>query len=768
MKALFLVATILAAVAGQVRAQVGAQEPKLNPNNIDQVVEAMTLQEKARLLVGRNDPVFGGYAETEEPFTRIIPTNVAGYTQAIPRLGIPATALADGPVGLVIVSYPESPRQYTATGFPSGTLMACSWDVTLNRRVGEAMGNEALEHGVDVILAPGMNIHRSPLGGRNYEYYSEDPLLTGKMAAALVRGVQSNGVGTSLKHFAANSQETNRTGVDEIVSQRALREIYLKGFEIAVKESHPWTVMSSYNRLNGPYTQENRELLTTVLRDEWGFDGIVMTDWIQIRNTAAQIQAGNDLMEPGYQVQIDDIVARVRSGELSVEDVDVCVRRVLEYIVKTPHFRGHSFSHTHDQEGHARLAREAATQGMVLLKNDGGALPLGGEVKRVALFGRSSYDFLAGGTGSGNVVKPYVVNLAQGLSNAGLEPSQEMEEVYEKYIEYVGLRNRFEGVSLGRSTIPEMTVARGAIERQAAENDVAILTIGRQAGEGGDRTIKEGYNLTAGERELMEDVCDAFHAAGKRVVVVLNVGGAVETSSWKGLPDAILMAWQPGQQGGNAVADILTGAVNPSGKLSMTLSVSAMDHPSSANFPLGPAAPRRGNQPRENVDYTLHREGIWVGYRYFNTAGKEVSYPFGHGLSYTDFSYSRPTVRATGDGFRATVTVTNTGKVAGRESVQLYVSAPAGELDKPLRELRAFAKTGLLQPGQSEVLTFEVADYDLASFDERISAWVAPRGRYTVGFGASVEDIHATGAYTLGREFILKVNDVLRPTMELK
>jgi beta-glucosidase len=270
---------------------------------------------------------------------------------------------------------------------------------------------------------------------------------------------------------------------------------------------------------------------------------------------------------------------------------------------------------------------------------------------------------------------------------------------------------------------------------------------------------------------MLNDVCDIFHAAGKRVVVVLNVGGAVETASWKGLPDAILLAWQPGQEGGNAVADVLTGKENPSGKLSMTLSVSAMDHPSSLNFPLGNTPPRRGwgpQEPRPNIDYTLHKEGINVGYRYFNTAGKEVSYPFGFGLSYTTFSYSRPAVRASRDGFVASITVTNTGRVAGRESVQLYVSAPAGGLEKPARELRSFAKTRLLSPGESQTLTFEVSNYDVASFDESRSSWVSPAGRYTVGFGANVEDIRASANYNLSREFSMKVNDVLRPNMPLE
>lgn len=754
-------------------AQTNAQQLKLREDNIDEVLKAMTLEEKARILVGRNDPVFNGFTDSAEEFTRILPFNIAGFTQGVPRLGIPGTALADGPAGAVLVTPPDDPNMVYATGFPVGTALACTWDVNLVESVGKAMGNEILEYGVDVILAPGMNIHRSPLCGRNYEYYSEDPILTGKVAAAFVRGIQSNGVGTSLKHFAANSQETSRTHVDEIVSQRALREIYLKGFEIAVKESNPWTVMSSYNRLNGPYTQENKELLTTVLREEWGFNGIVMTDWIARRNTVTQIQAGNDLMEPGEQSQMDEIVEKVNNGELAIEDVDACVKRMLEYIVKTPRFKGYKFSSKPDMTAHAAITRQSATEGMVLLKNENNALPLR-DVKKVALFGCSSYDFLAGGTGSGNVVKPYVIDLQQGLANASLEVTESIREMYVKYKEYHKIKNKCDRDPSERyyvePILPEMPITKTCIEKQAKETDVAILTIGRQAGEGRDRTIKEGFNISEIERELLNNLCDAFHAVGKKVIVILNVGGAMETESWKGLPDAILLAWQPGQEGGNSVADVLLGKQNPSGKLSMTFSISAMDHPSSLNFPINGSAGGygpRSEHGRPNIDYTLHKEGINIGYRYFSTAKKAVSYPFGYGLSYTEFAYTKPIVKASGNGFKASIVVTNTGKVAGKESVQLYVSAPTGNLDKPACELKSFAKTRLLQPGESETLTFEVSDYDLASFDEAIQSWVSAKGKYTVKFGASVEDIRGTGIYNLSKESAWKVNDVLKPTMDL-
>lgn len=743
-------------------------ELRLNENNIKEIVAAMTLDEKAMLVTGRNDYTFGGYDNPEE-FVRFIKPSVSGYTQGIPRLGIPPTALADGPAGAVVVTREDNDKSYYATGFPSGIALACSWDQQLVEEVGRAMGNEILEYGCDVILAPGMNIMRSPLCGRNYEYYSEDPVLTGKIAAAFVNGIQSNGVGTSLKHYAVNSQETNRTEVDEIVDQRPLREIYLKGFEIAVKEAKPWTVMASYNRLNGPYTQENYELLTTVLRDEWGFDGIVMTDWIQQRNTAAQISAGVDNLQPGYEVQIRDIKEMIADGRLSAEALDRACERMLAYVVKTPHFRGYRYSDNPDLEGHAAVCRRAGAESMVLLKNSNRTLPLADSLK-AALFGLHSYDFMAGGTGSGNVVKPYVINLAKGLQNAGYTVGKDLGDLYRSYKSYWDARNRCNRDPEQRwytaPPVEEPALDRAAIENLAKTSDVAIVTLGRQAGEGGDRNIEGGFNLTADEQRLIADVCDAFHSRGKKVVVVLNTGGAVETASWKGLPDAILLAWQPGQEGGNSVADVLTGKVNPSGKLSTTFPVSIVDVPSTLNYPTGynvtPARSREGHR-RRNIDYTLHDEGLDIGYRYFCSAGKDVSYPFGYGLSYTEFSYSRPVVKKSADGgFVASVTVTNCGSADGRESVQLYVTAPDGKLTKPAIELKGFAKTRLLRPGESETLHMSVSPYDLASFDPDIQSWVTDKGRYEIKFAASAEDIRATVPFTVAASSSWPVNDVLR------
>lgn len=773
-KSVTLAAGILAVSAGGAM----AQSLQLNENNIDEVVKAMTLEEKAALLVGGQDRQISGQNNRFGNLNQLCPGS-AGVTQDIDRLGITPTALSDGPAGIRISPTRQGQDgTFYATGFPVGTAMASTWNTPLIEEVGAAMGQEVLEYGTDVLLAPAINIHRSPLCGRNFEYYSEDPLVAGKSAAAFIRGVQSNGVGTSLKHFAANNQETNRMEVDEIIDARTMREIYLRGFEIAAKEGNPWTIMSSYNKVNGRYTQADKQLLTTVLREEWGWDGIVMTDWTGQRNTAEQIQAGNDLMEPGNVSQSQEIVNKVKSGDLAIEDVDICVKRMLEFIVKTPHFKGYKNSNKPDLKAHAALTREAANEGMVLLKNEGDALPFTESVKKVALFGVTSYDLIAGGTGSGDVNKAYVISLDKGLEEAGLQPNPNLAKMYAAYTGYdkamKAVTNSYRGWG-STETTAEVELSMAAIENQARQNDVAVITIGRQAGEGGDRHI-DNFDITDVERRLINNVCQAFHIAGKKVVVVLNMGNVIETASWKGLPDAILMAWQPGQEAGYSIADVLTGKANPSGKLTMTFPISVMDHPSSANFPLnGETAAQGGGfggfggrgAVRPNIDRVLYKEGVNVGYRYFHTAGKEVSYPFGYGLSYTTFEYSKPTVKATKDGFIATVTVKNTGKVAGKEAVELYVSAPKGTIYKPESELKAYAKTRLLEPGESQVLTFSVTNYELASFHNDSHSWIGDKGTYTVKFGASVEDIRATASYRLAKDYVKVEHEVFIPTMSL-
>ena len=755
-------------------ALVAAAQPQLSKDNVEEVLKAMTLQEKATLLVG------GARAAMVNGVTSGVDWNVpgaAGNTRPIERLGIPGTVLADGPAGLRI----QPTRQGTSdtfycTGFPVGTLLASSWDLNLVEDVTKAMGNEVLEYGVDVLLAPGMNIHRNPLCGRNFEYFSEDPLLSGKMAAAYVKGIQSNNVGTSIKHYALNNQETNRNENDAIVSQRALREIYLKNFEIAVKEGKPWTVMSSYNKLNGEYTQQKEGLLTTVLRDEWGYKGIVMTDWGNKAGTVKSTKAGNDLMEPGNQNEIDRIIAGVQDGTISQEELDRNVRNMLNYIVRTPRFNKYKFSNKPDLKAHAQVARKAAGEAMVLLRNENGALPLKGNEK-VALYGISSIDFVAGGTGSGDVNKAYVVNMVDGLQNAGFTLDKGLVDYYTAFQAYDKAQNALAGSAtswFSRRKLAEVAIPVNAITNEARANDVAVIVLGRNAGEGADRKQIDDFELTTVERELLRDVSTAFHTAGKKVVVVLNVGGVIETNSWKNMVDAIVLPWSPGQEGANAVADVLTGKVNPSGKLPMTFPINFMDHPSSANFPYNYSNNnnmggmmmgfgRGPQQPRKDVDYTNYEEGIWVGYRHFSTRGVEVSYPFGFGLSYTTFAYSKPVVKADKDGFTASVTVTNTGKVAGKEVVELYVSAPAGGLEKPACELKAFGKTRELKPGESQTLTMKVTAYELASFNESASAWEAAAGNYTVGFGASVADIRCTAPFKLAKAQTWKVNNVLAP-----
>ena len=775
-KLIMFAATALA--MGTVQAQ------KLNPNNVDEIVKALTLEEKAELIVGGGWGSMTAGAMTAS--SEVLVPGAAGTTNPIERLGIPATVYSDGPAGVRISPTRKgTDKTFYATGFPVGTSLASTWNTELVEQVGKAMGNEVLEYGIDVLLAPGMNIHRNPLNGRNFEYYSEDPFLTGKIATAYTKGIQSNGVGVSVKHFAANSQETNRMAVDSRVNQRALREIYLKAFEMVVKDADPWTVMSSYNKINGTLTQQSRELLTDLLRTEWGYKGLVVTDWTMVRDIAAQVHAGNDQMEPGMPQQKSDLIKAVNEGKLSMEDVDVCVKRILQHIVRTPRFKGYKYSDAPNLKAHAQVTRNSAAEGMVLLKNEGNALPIK-DAKKVALFGITSYNFIAGGTGSGNVNKAYTIDLLTGLKDAGYEVNEELKNVYESYTTYE--RNRQAAarpaatgmlamMSLGEAALTEMPIERAIIDKQVAQNDIAIVTIGRNAGEGADRNIPNDFNLSEVERQMLNDVTEAFHLAGKKVVVVLNIGGEIESASWKNLPDAILLAWQPGQEGGYSVADILSGKVTPSGKLTMTWINNYMDDPSSKNFPFDQksdgmmgASSIMGGQQREtkNVTYSNFEEGIWVGYRYYNTVGKEVSYPFGYGLSYTTFEYSAPKVVATKDGFRATVTVKNTGKVAGKEVVQLYATAPAGNLVKPEQELKGFAKTKLLQPGESQTLTMDVTLYSLASFNEVVDQWETAAGNYIVKFGANVEDIRCTAPFKLAKEQTWKALDILKPEKEIK
>jgi beta-glucosidase len=552
-----------------------------------------------------------------------------------------------------------------------------------------------------------------------------------------------------VKHFAFNNQETNRTANNAVISPRAQREIYLKGFEIVVKESDPWTIMSSYNKINGTYTSQSRELITDILRGDWGFKGLVMTDWYGGDDGAAQIAAGNDMLQPGTDLQFEQIMAAIKDGSLTEAELDVCVRRCLELVLRSPKMKGYKISNKPDLTAHAKVTRESALEGMVLLENKG-VLPFK-NVKNVAVYGCTSYAFIAGGTGSGDVNRAYTVSLLDGLKNAGFNVDDSKKEMYEKHIadEKAAALADVHDALAAFYPVPrpsEIIPSAAELAASAKANDIAIITFGRNSGE-----FSADFSLNAGEKQLLNSVTRAFHAAGKKVVVVLNVGGVIETASWKNIPDAILLAWQAGQEGGNSVTDILTGKESPSGKLPMTFPVNLMDAGSSANFPIDSDAgvyflEKRPNMGVKDVDETRYEEGIYVGYRWFDKQNIPVSYPFGYGLSYTSFSYSDAAASLADGTVKVSVKVTNNGSVAGKEAVQVYISAPAGSLDKPVKELKAFAKTRKLAPGESQTLDISFAAADMSSWDESKNGWVLDPGTYRILVGASSADIRATAS----------------------
>ena len=762
-----------------IAAQTNNGIPQLGKNSIKEVIAAMTLEEKARLVVGNGFRMQG--TTPQEPTigqTQDKVPGAAGTTFAIPRLGIPSIVVADGPAGLRIQPFRngDSSKTYYATAFPVATLLASTWDTALVKKVGVAFGGEVHEYGVDILLAPALNIHRNPLGGRNFEYYSEDPVVSGKMTSAIVNGVESNGVGTSIKHFAANNQEKNRNSINTIVSERALREIYLKGFEMAVKGSQPWTVMSSYNKINGTYTSEEHDLLTTVLRDEWGFKGFVMTDWFGGKDPVEQMKAGNDLLMPGTPQLWQRIINAVNHDSLAVKVLDENIERILNVILLSPTFKNYKYSDKPDLTKDAAVSRAAAEEGMVLLKNDKNTLPLK-TIKKIAVFGNTSYDIIAGGTGSGDVNKAYTVSLLQGLANAGYDVDADLKNVYLDYLNtQKKLRPKKSFMEEFRNPTPpisEFLVDNDLINRKAAEMDIAVFTLGRNAGEGRDRKIENDFNLSDTEKVLIKNIAEAFHAKNKKLVIVLNIGGVIETASWRDNADAILLAWQPGLEAGNAIANILSGKIDPSGKLATTFPLRYDDVPSAKNFP-GKEFP--GSATSSNFGFrqvpaeVVYEEGIYVGYRYYNTFNVKPAYEFGYGLSYTNFDYSHLKLSSAlfNKTITATVTVKNIGKVAGKEAVQLYITAPAKKLDKPSEELKEFAKTKLLQPGESQTITFTISPEDLSSFDTNSESWVAEAGTYTVKIGASSKNIKQTATFGLAKEITVeKEHKILTPQIQI-
>lgn len=771
-------------------------QPQLSKTTVKQVIAAMTIEQKAKLVTGMGMIMPGPTANNDKKAndsaaatlrSMLPPTDpedakitekvpgAAGRTHGFSQFNIPIVTVADGPAGVRIspTRNNDASKTYYATAWPVGTLLASTWDTLLVKKVGIAFGNEIKEYGVDIILGPALNIHRNPLGGRNFEYYSEDPVVSGNITAALVNGIQSNGVGTSIKHFAANNQETNRNSVNVIASERALREIYLKGFEIAVKKSQPWTVMSSYNYINGAYASESHDLLTNILRKEWGFKGLVMTDWFGGKDAVAQMKSGNDLLMPGTPVQTKTIVDAVKNKTLDEKILDENATRVLQLVLASPAFQKYKNTNSPDLAAHAKLSRMAASEGMILLKNNKQALPLT-SAKKLAVFGNTSYDIIAGGTGSGDVNKAYTVSLLQGLSSAGYTVEKDLQNIYEQYIADAKSKRTkpkffFELVP----PVPEQALAAMVLQKEAIITDAAIITIGRNAGEGADREVENDFTLSSVEKDLIKTVSDAFHAAGKKVIVVLNIGGVIEVNSWRDYPDAILLAWQPGMEAGNAIADVLSGKVNPSGKLATSFAVNYDDIPSAKNFPgkdLVPDGAKKrsffGGVPSE----VTYEEGIYVGYRYFNTFKIKTAYEFGYGLSYTNFKYGelKLNTHSFNGNITATLTITNVGAVAGKEIVQLYIAAPGKITDKPSEELKGFAKTNLLQPGQSQTITFTIHANDLTSFDTNRASWIAESGKYEIKIGASSLDIKQVASFNMPKEIVVeKVSNQLIPKVAI-
>lgn len=719
------------------------------------LVVQLTDQEKIRLLVG------SGWG-TPPINIKTDVAGVAGYINGIKNddLDLPAVKLADGPAGLRISPTRENdPQTYYATAWPIGSLLASSWDPKLVEEVGKAFGNEVKEFGVDFLLAPGMNIQRNPLNGRNFEYYSEDPVLGGIIAAAMVDGVESNGVGTTIKHFVANNSETNRRNIDGIMTPRSLREIYLRSFHIAIKNAQPWALMTSYNKINGTYTNARRDLLTSIIRDEWSFDGLVMSDWMagDLENPYTQIEAGNDLIEPGGENIYNSLLASYENGDLSLDTINTSAIRILTEALQTPSYDLYTPTNTPDSTAHAALSRRAAAESMVLLKNEGAVLPIT-DAQSVAAFGINQINTYKGGTGSGDVNVESIVNIATGLADR-FALNSELADDYAQFFEdnKVEVSGGF-GNQMPYYTCDEPTFTTSEFNDYAAANDVAVISIGRIDGEGSDRLNERGsYLLSNDELTLIQGVATAFHAQDKKVVVVLNVNGVVDTSEWSNEVDGILLAYMPGQEAGDAIADVLSGDINPSGKLAQTFPINYSDVPSSATFP-GTDTDSDGTP-----DIEYYNEGIYVGYRYYTTFNHPVAYPFGFGLSYTTFGYSAPQITKNtlnSDGaegsIKLSVVVTNTGNVTGKEAAEVYISAPQVELDKPAIELKAFAKTNALTAGSQQTLKFEIPADILASFDASNNQWIIEPGEYSAYISPSSDITNvAPQTFTINSKIIV-------------
>jgi len=711
--------------------------------SLDEILKSMLIEEKLSLIVGSgfSKKVYGA----------------AGETRAIERLNIPSIVLSDGPAGVRISPFRVgSSNIFYATAFPNAIVLASTWNLKLVEEVGRAIGEEAKDYGIDVILAPALNIQRIPLCGRNFEYFSEDPLLSGKIAAAYVKGIQSTGVGATLKHFVANEQEMNRMSIDVIVSERALREIYLRAFEIAIEESRPWAIMASYNKVNGKYTTQNEWLLTKVLREEWGYDGLIMTDWGAGNNPIEQIKSGIDLIMPGGDEILQSLLEAYKNALIDEKIINERAKKVLELVSKSLTYKGHRASNNPDLNEHAKIAYESAIEGFVLLKNDN-TLPIS-KGNKVSLFGLGSYMTIKGGLGSGNVHPKYVISIADGLKEKGVQINEVLESTYKNH-PYFWISTFYSSIlseiSKGRDiqillpfiielldslvnsygTSAEIKIEDALIEKVAKEDDIAVITISRVSSEGWDRmAVKGDFYLTDNELELIKKVSNAFHKYGKKVLVILNIPSPIEVVSWRDFVDAILVIWTPGQEVGRAVADVLLGIANVSGKLPITWPKDLYELPTMRTYP---------GVPKNNPQYVVYEEDIYVGYRYYDTFAVEPAYEFGYGLSYTRFEYSSLSVVKEGDKIKVSLKVKNVGKSDGKEVVQVYVRAPRGKLNKPFQELKGFYKTRLLKSNEEEGVTIEIPVKYLASFNGL--SWIVEGGEYEIRVGSSSRDIRLVG-----------------------
>ena len=650
------------------------------------VLSRLTLEEKAALCTGAT------------PW----------QTVAIERLGIPSITVADGPHGVRRVADTETlmAESLPATCFPTASALASTWDVDLLRALGEALGDECISLGVDILLGPGNNMKRTPLCGRNFEYYSEDPFLGGELAAAFIEGVQGTGVGTSLKHYAANNQEHKRFVIDAQVDERTLREIYLAGFERAVVKAQPWTVMCAYNRLNGTYCSQHRWLLHDVLKEEWGYDGFVVSDWGAVHDRPAALKAGLELEMPGPRPdRVQAVVEAVRSGELDESVLDAAVARLLQVIwraAETPKGDGEI-----DVDAHHALARRIAGEAIVLLKNEGGLLPLPA-LRRIAVIGAAAKTPTFQGGGSSHI-NPTRVDVP-------LEELQALAGDAEVcYAEGYAMEEGFDQALIDQAVV----IAR--------EADVALLYVALPAFKESEGYDRPDLRLTEQQVALIQAVA----AAQPQSIVILNSGAAVTMDPWIAEVPAVIEAWMMGQAGGGAIADVLFGTVNPSGKLAETFPRRLEDTPSFLNYPGENGVVRYG-------------EGAYIGYRYYDAKGMDVLYPFGHGLSYTSYAYSNLRVSAQSftdvDGLTVSVDVTNTGDVAGKEIVQVYVHDVAARLSRPVKELKGFAKVAL-QPGETRTVTLELDARAFAYYDPAYQRWVTESGTFEILVGRSAADI---------------------------